>query len=86
MTPDTRMVTDADAAEMQAHIMANSDDAVADYKDMAECLLADRERRTALLTGLLPAVECPWEEDGTCTSDNCMKEEARELLKEAHGE
>ncbi len=46
-------------------------------------LLADRERTLGLLAGLLPAVECAWEQDGTCTPENCMKEEARKALKEA---
>ena len=46
-------------------------------------LIADRERYLGLLRGLLPAVDCPWEQDGTCTPENCMKEEARALLKEA---
>ncbi len=78
MTPDTRMVTDAEAAEMQAHIMANSDDAVADYMDMAECLLADRERWMALAKMV----------DATEDADESFPYvlEARKLLKEAHGE
>ncbi len=82
MTPDTRMVTDAMAAEWGEDSASRF--FVADGR--VRRLLADRGRWMALLTGLLPAVECPWEEDGTCTSDNCMKEEARRLLKEAHGE
>ncbi len=47
-------------------------------------LMASYERTLRLLAGLLPAVDCPWEEDGTCTPENCMKEEARVALKEAH--
>ena len=46
-------------------------------------LLADRERTLGLLRGLLPAVDCPWDEDGTCTEANCMKEQARVALMQA---
>ena len=55
----------------------------ADHEGWAEFnvdIITAYERTLGLLRGLLPAVDCPWEQDGTCTPENCMKEEARALL------
>ena len=86
MTRPAAMVTDSDAAEWAndpALMHLTMLKAIALVAERNTRLLADRERTLGLLRGLLPAVDCPWEQDGTCTEANCMKEQARALLGEA---
>ena len=82
MTPPAAMVTEAEAAEWRKRYTEPGSAAIYSAP-IVLALLADRERTLGLLRGLLPAVDCPWDEDGTCTEANCMKEQARVALMQA---
>ena len=97
MTPPDAMVTELEIADMRGDhgYLFGGDDSPKekvcvscneDWPCMYARLMNDRERTLRLLAGLLPAVDCPWEEGGTCTPENCMKEEARVALKEVHSD
>ncbi len=87
--PDTRMVTDAEAAEWLSWLDGVAPKPQITVQGMLRAQLADRDRWMALAANEhIECFECATVaiNGGQMKEHTCPVEQARKLLKEAHGE